>query len=239
MLDTFKLFDRILGFSQLFNNFQGNRFLVYSCVLIQLHAEKLAVPTSATLSILLKLTCMYHVDNPEYFVVHDKWFLSGKWARKYYLYYDIFEKEQCFWKWRNTVSVDQKSGIVKDSVKNWHRNKTHETHWWSSFIICINRLVKLCEGIRHTMNNDVIASMSEMDVSNVTPTADFLNVESTAQTDPTDPADDAIWILTSTFIIFTMQSGEYYWQINALHNTHKSACDFWFINYCWLIEVAY
>ena len=60
------------------------------------------------------------------------------------------------------------------------------------------------------MNNDVIASMSEMDVSNVTPTPDFLNVESTAQTDPTDPADDAIWILTSTFIIFTMQSGEYY-----------------------------
>ena len=58
------------------------------------------------------------------------------------------------------------------------------------------------------MNNDVIASMSEMDVSNVTPTQDFLNVESTAQTDPTDPADDAIWILTSTFIIFTMQSGK-------------------------------
>ena len=28
-------------------------------------------------------------------------------------------------------------------------------------------------------------------------------------TDGTDPADDAIWILTSTFIIFTMQSGEF------------------------------
>ena len=58
--------------------------------------------------------------------------------------------------------------------------------------------------------NDVIASVSKMDVRNVTPVTDFLNVESTAQTDPTDPADDAIWILTSTFIIFTMQSGEYF-----------------------------
>ena len=30
----------------------------------------------------------------------------------------------------------------------------------------------------------------------------------TTVTPPLDPPNDAIWILTSTFIIFTMQSGE-------------------------------
>ena len=36
----------------------------------------------------------------------------------------------------------------------------------------------------------------------------------TGLTDVSDPQSDAIWILSSTFIVFTMQSGKY----GSLHN---------------------
>ena len=47
-----------------------------------------------------------------------------------------------------------------------------------------------------------------MSVNTNSVTTELPNTETTQPYDPTDPADDAIWILTSTFIIFTMQSGK-------------------------------
>ena len=50
--------------------------------------------------------------------------------------------------------------------------------------------------------------MFTMDVNTSDVTTELPSVKTTEPYDPTDPADDAIWILTSTFIIFTMQSGK-------------------------------